>query len=307
MNLLVRCIPPSLVRFFARPYVAGDSLDKALAVAAQLWQTRQLRTSLDLLAEDIESDAAVRDNIETYLQMIDAVASDDRFEDARPTLSLKPSSYTTEPLDRGGDADTSREALFEIAERAKEKGVALTIDMEGNAWTDFTLGVLNDLHRAGHTDVGAVLQTRLHRTAADLQRLPPGCRVRLVIGIYRESASIAATDKRVMKERLLEYGATLLRRGHYVELATHDEPWVRRWVHEVVPAIGASPDQYELQMLFGVPRDKLLAEMTASGVNARLYVPFARSWDQAIAYLRRRLDEYPAMMLLVLKNWMLRG
>lgn len=307
MNPLVRCIPPFLVRFFARPYVAGDSLEKALAVAVQLWQTRRLRTSLDLLAEDIETDAAVRENVDTYLQMIDAVAADGRFDGAPPTLSLKPSSYTTDPLDRGGEADTSREALFEIAERAKARGVALTIDMEGCAWTDFTLGVLRDLHRAGHTDVGAVLQTRLNRTESDLDRLPKGCRVRLVIGIYREPASIAVTDKRIMKERLLEYGATLLRRGHYVELATHDEPWVRRWVDEVVPAVGASTAQYELQMLYGVPRDKLLAELTARGVQARLYVPFARGWDQAIAYLRRRLDEYPAMMLLVLKNWLLRG
>ena len=33
--------------------------------------------------------------------------------------------------------------------------------------------------------------------------------------------------------------------------------------------------------------------------DGRLYVPFAIGWDMAIQYLRRRLDEYPAMMFLV--------
>jgi hypothetical protein len=31
-------------------------------------------------------------------------------------------------------------------------------------------------------------------------------------------------------------------------------------------------------------------------------VPFALGWDMAIQYLRRRLDEYPAMVWLVTKN-----
>jgi proline dehydrogenase len=306
VNPLVRLIPPSMVRFFARPYVAGDSLEKALAAAADLWSRRGLLTTLDLLAEGIETPAAVRDNVDIYLEMVDAVAEDARFESARPTLSLKPSSYAVAPPDAEGNARTAREAMFEIAERAKDKGVQLTIDMEGRAWTDFTLDVLDDLHRAGHRHVGAVLQTRLNRTQADLDRLPPRCRVRLVIGIYREPLSVAVTDKRVMKERLLEYGATLLRRGHYVELATHDEPWVRRFVDEVAPAVGADAERFEVQMLYGVPRERLLADLTGRRIRARLYVPFARSWDQAIAYLRRRLDEYPQMMLLVLRNWLRR-
>ena len=73
-------------------------------------------------------------------------------------------------------------------------------------------------------------------------------------------------------------------------------------VDEVVPRARATPDRFEIQMLFGVPRDALLAELTARGVRARLYVPFANGWDMAIQYLRRRLDEYPAMMWMVAKN-----
>ncbi len=308
MNLLIRLIPPPLVRLFARPYVAGDSLEAALVVAERLLAERGLCTTLDLLAEDIEAPAMVQRNLDTYLQMVDAVADAARFPDpaTRPSLSLKPSSYTTAPLDDGGDAEGAREALFRIADHAASAQVPLTIDMEGRAWTDFTLDVLEDLDRSGYRDVGCVLQTRLHRTEADLDRLPPACRVRLVIGIYREPEEVAITDKPRMKQRLLDYGERLLRAGHYVELATHDERIVRAFVGEVVPRVGADPSRYEIQMLYGVPRNKLLQELVGAGIRARLYVPFALSWPQAIRYLRRRLDEYPAMIWLVCKNMLLR-
>jgi proline dehydrogenase len=105
-----------------------------------------------------------------------------------------------------------------------------------------------------------------------------------------------------MKERLLELARLLLERGHYVEFATHDEEFVRRFVRDVVPATAAGRDRFEVQLLYGVPRDRLVAELVADGVRIRRYVPFSLGWEMAIAYLRRRLDEYPAMMFLVLRN-----
>jgi len=297
-----------LVRFFAGPYVAGDSLAKAMDVAAQLWSSRQLLTTLDLLAEDIEFAELVAQNIQTYRSMIDAVAADDRFSaGARPTISLKLSSYTTAPLDAGGTAEGSREAVFSLCAHAQERQVQLTLDMESRHWTDFTLDLLNDLHADGHTHIGAVLQSRLHRTEKDLERLPAGIRVRLVIGIYKEPREHATTSKPEMKARMLAQARTLLDRGHFVEFATHDEKWIRRFLNEVVEAGGYSRDQFEVQMLYGVPRTKLLRELTQQGIRCRLYVPFAEGWPMAIAYLRRRLDEYPGMAWLVLKNWFRHG
>lgn len=302
VNPLIRCIPAFLVRFFASPYVAGDSLGKAMGVVQKLHDGRGLRATLDLLAEDIRTEEQAQQNLATYLEMVDAAAASPLPAAARPTLSLKPSSYTTSPLQAGGDAKGAREAMFAIAARAAEKGVALTIDMESRHWTDYTLQVLRDMHAQGMRHVGTVLQTRLHRTEKDLDALPQGARIRLVIGIYREPAEVALTDKVAMKERLLAFAETLLRRGHYVELATHDDVFVRRFLEQVVPRTGVGKDRFEVQMLYGVPRDRFLAEVLRSGVAARLYVPFALGWEMAIQYLRRRLDEYPAMMWLVTKN-----
>lgn len=306
MNPLIRFIPAFLVRFFAKPYVAGDSLEQALVVVQKLFRDRGLLATLDLLAEDIRTAEQAQRNLDTYLRMVDAVAALDLPAGARPTLSLKPSSYTTDPLHEGGTAEGSFAAIQRIAARAGERGVALSIDMEGRHWTDFTLDALRRLHAEGHRHVGAVLQTRLHRTEQDIEALPPGMRVRLVIGIYREPADIALVDKPAMKDRLLTFAERLLQRGHYVEFATHDDAYVRRFVEQVVPRAGVAPDRFEVQMLYGVPRDRFLADLHRQGITARLYVPFALSWDMAIEYLRRRLDEYPAMVWLVTKNLFLR-
>lgn len=307
MNPLIRLIPPLLVRFFARPYVAGDSLDKAMATVRELWQKRRLTATLDLLAEDIRAQAQADENLATYLRMVDAVAADPLSGADQATLSLKPSSYTVAPLQDGGDARGSKAAITAIVERAAQKGVAVTIDMESRHWTDFTLDTLRELHAAGHRHVGCVLQTRLHRTERDLTQLPPQQRTRLVIGIYREPAEVALVDKPAMKQRMLQYAETLLRAGSYVEFASHDEAVVRRFVGEVVPRTGVGPDRFEVQMLFGVPRDRLLGELRERGIRCRLYVPFANSWSMAVQYLRRRLDEYPAMMWLVTKNMLRLG
>ena len=304
MNPFIRIIPPALVRFFARPYVAGDSIQKALDTATELWLERGLLTTLDLLAEDIESEEQVERNFATYVEMIERCAAHEVLAAPaiKPTLSCKLSSYTTQPLEKGGDASGSWERMHALAARAQEADIRLTIDMESRHWTDFTLDVLRRLHRQGFCDVGAVIQTRLKRSDQDLDALPEGCRVRLVIGIYNESEEVAYTDKEEMKSRMLQFAERLLLRGHYVELGTHDVMWIQRFLDEVVPRIGVTPEQFEVQMLYGVPRDGFLRTLRGQGITARLYVPFATGWPMAIAYLRRRLDEYPAMMFLVARN-----
>jgi len=308
---LLEFTPDVLIRLFARPYVAGDSLERGLAVAHELHESAGIVTTLDLLAEEVRGEERVRANRETYLEMIRAVASDRRFAGVRerPTLSLKLSSFTTAPLDAGGDGRGSREIARELAVEAKRLGVPLTVDMEDHAWTDFTLEAAIALHREGF-DVGTVLQTRLHRTASDLARIPAGMRVRLVIGIYLEPPEIALTDKDAMKERLLQQAAALLDRGVYVEFATHDERCMRRFFTEVVAPRALGGERYEVQMLYGVPRARLLAEIAAGLLSpreraappVRLYVPFATAWDQATAYCRRRLRNNPNMMKYVLIN-----
>jgi len=295
--MFAQLVPGPLVRWFARPYVAGDSIESAIAAAALL-RGKGMRTTLDLLGEGVTRMEQVEQNVSVYLELIDSIAGDPQFSDleSRPSVSVKPSAFTT------GVMEDVRAPLTEIAECAHAQGVALTIDMEERRWTDLTIDLSVGLFERGF-DVGTVYQTRLNRTEADLARIPAGMRLRLVIGIYPEAAEFAATDKRTMKERMLTYAATLLERGVKVEFATHDEKFIERFAREVAPA---APDRCEVQMLLGVPRKRAGAALAGGTwkvpVPVRIYVPFAIGWVDATAYLRRRMEESPNMIWLVLRN-----
>ncbi len=292
----------------ARPYVAGDSLDAGMNVAYEL-SRRGLFTTLDLLAEGIDSKQLVDANREMYRQMVLQCSSDSRFSSAevRPTVSVKLSSFTLSPLDRGGDAAGSVEAIEELAELARRSRVSLTIDMEDHHWTDFTLDVALRLFREGF-DVGTVLQSRLHRTEQDLLRVPEGMRIRTVIGIYPEKHDIALSNKIEMKEALLRQSLALLRRNAFVEFASHDLKYIRRFLEQIVLPQGIGPERFEIQMLYGVPRGAFLRQMvdgsTCGGIQprVRLYVPFASDWAQAVAYCQRRLRSNPNLAFYVARN-----
>ena len=296
--MLAKITPPFLVRLFARPYVAGDSLDAALRVAGTQWKRFGALTTLDLLGEGDLTPFQVIENIGTCERIVDVIGSDPRFADpvARPTLSIKPSAFT------GSDTEACWPKVTALADRARMRGVGLTIDMEDHPWTEPTIQYGVGLFESGH-DVGIVLQTRMHRTETDLERIPAGMRVRLVIGIYPEVERYAIQSKAEMKERMLTYGARLLERGARLEFATHDEKLLARFLHTVAPA---APDRCEVQMLLGVPRRSFIKRLKKGhfGVTLpfRRYVPFARSWNDATAYLRRRMAESPSLPWLVLRN-----
>ena len=299
--MLAQLVPAPLVRLFARPYLAGGTMEAALDTAARVWAQAEMLATLDLLGEQVERPDQVEDNVDVYRRLISALSEDARFRDGsrRPSVSLKPSAFTS---DR---PETAFCAIRALVEHAAEREVALTIDMEDRTWTDVTLDHAIGLFQEGF-DVGTVLQTRLHRTEGDLARIPAGMRVRLVIGIYPEPAEVALTEKREMKERLLQYAGELLETGAQVEFATHDDVYVERFVQDVLPR---APERCELQVLLGVPREGLLARIREStpSVPVRVYVPFATDLAQATAYLRRRMDESPSIAWLVLRNLLVRG
>lgn len=334
---IVNMMPNPFVKLFAKPYVAGSSVADAISTARQLHAERRIAATLDVLGEAASDEAQIQTALELYRRTIDAIvdagaAGAFSSGQRRPSVSLKPSTFTVTHRDAKGDlaATTDRvrchENIADLVRYAAERDVALTIDMEDHAWVDFTLGCYQKLLDEGLTNVGTVLQSMLFRTRDDVQRFDARARVRLVIGIYREPASIAHTAKRDMKRRLVEHAEALLDRGVLVEFATHDEEYLFRFLKEVVVARGIGPDRFEVQMLLGVPRtrvqdqlvdgsyfqrpelgDTAALEPLRKGVLTRLYVPFAIGWDQALAYCKRRLNENPNIVWYGIKNLVVGG
>lgn len=313
-QLGLRLSPGLAIRFFARPYVAGWTMDSALGLARELWSGRRLLSTIDLLGEEAREEADAERARATYEALADRLAADPAWADpaARPTLSLKLSALVaTRASDNGVACDRAAlaERLERVATHARERGVSLTIDMEDHRWTSLTLEAHAELRRRGHDHVGTVLQSRLFRTARDVEELPEGSRIRMVIGVYREPAAIAHTDKRVMKDKLLEQCARLFERGATVEIATHDVAVLERFFREIVLPRAIPPERYEVQMLLGVPREaeqRAMVEGRFAGsdrpARVRLYVPYAESAQDGTAYCRRRLIENPDLVSYGLVN-----
>jgi proline dehydrogenase len=288
---VVNMIPAPLVRYFAAPYVSGDSLEKALDTADSLFREKRILSTVDLLGEAEKTKEKVLKAVEAYEKTLDSIKD-------RPysSISIKPGQFGYYI-----DPNFCKENIERLAEYAQKQGTLLTVDMEDVDITDYTLKLYADL-KPKYTVLGTVLQSRLFRTEKDIDILDGlKAHIRLCIGIYNEPKTIAFTKKQDMKENLLKLLRKLLEKGHFVAIATHDKTYIRK-AAAILDEMKIPKEQREFQMLMGVPRDDMHKELLERGENVRLYVPYALSWDDAIAYLRRRMIESPSMSALVLKN-----
>lgn len=288
-----RLTPPFLVKSFARPYVAGDSIQAALDTARELFHDRGIHSTMDILGEETASPAEVERQVDLYLRLVELIENP-----GQTTISIKPSAMGLE-LDQG----LAEESLEKIVAAAARAAVGATIDMEDHRLTSATLRLhrrLREQYSSGQ--VGTVLQSRLFRTAADIDGLSDlPSRIRLVIGIYDEPAEVAFIRKREIKENFLVLLHKLIDGGHTVEIATHDETLIER-SGQILEDRQVPRSRYEFQMLLGVPREALQQRLINEGHVVRLYVPFADNWADAIAYCKRRMVENPRMAGMVLKN-----
>lgn len=169
---------------FARRFIAGETVEEAIAVGRHLEEQGLLHT-LDYLGESVaslaEADAATRD----YLRVIDAIIS----AGIHRNLSLKLTQLGLD-VDRASAIDNLRRIL----ERAVD--FFIRIDMESSAYTQVTLDIFETLWQQDYRNIGVVLQADLFRTEADEERVSAlGARVRLVKGAYRESKAMAYQKK----------------------------------------------------------------------------------------------------------------
>jgi proline dehydrogenase len=288
---IVDLAPAPIVRFFAAPYIAGRGIDSGVRKADELWKTSKLYATVDLLGEEVFEREDVEATVALYCRMIDQLSGR-----SYTSISLKPTQFGIHESEA-----CCLENLRKVIGYAASHQIPVTVDMEDHDFTDVTLRLFKAARDEFET-VGAVLQARLYRTKDDILALhTKPCRVRICIGIYKEPKAIAYTDKRAMKEKLFEYVQLLLDKGHFPEIATHDEPLIHRCL-EYLDKRGCPKNAYEFQMLLGVPRHDIQTQIVNDGRVMRLYVPFAEDWRFAIAYCRRRMAANPMMGAYVMKN-----
>jgi proline dehydrogenase len=270
-------VPRGMVRRLSAPYIAGPSLEDAVAVVRRLNAAGMLAT-VDVLGEEIGSAEAAGEIARAYHEALARIEA----EGLDANISIK---LTALGLELGGGL--CRAHVEGLARDAARRGSFVRIDMEDSSTTDATLALFRDLRAAGHENVGVVLQSRLRRTLADTAGLD---NVRLCKGIYVEPPGLAFQERGEVRASFVHCLEALLDAGAYVGIATHDELLVGEALR-LVRARGLGRDAYELQMLLGV-RAERAAELVRDGHRLRVYVPFGTHWYE---YSLRRLQENPAI------------
>jgi proline dehydrogenase len=278
-----------LAKSFANRFVAGESLDTALAAVTRL-NARGITASLDLLGESVHNEAEARAAGHAYVTMLDRIHE----QKARANVSVK---LTAMGLDVSEDLCVA--IMHEILQRARDYQTFVRIDMESSEYTQRTLDLFEQrLYPAYRESVGIVLQSYLYRTFADVQRANLlKARVRICKGAYKEPETVAYPDKKDVDATYVRCMHELMLKGNYPGIATHDEAIIKE-AKRFAKENDIAPSRFEFQMLYGVRRD-LQDKLMREGYRMRVYVPFGTQW---YPYLMRRLAERPANVAFLTGN-----
>lgn len=327
-------MPLKVVMWLASPYLAGRTFDDAIRKAHLLYRENRFTSTIDILGEDAANEEEADGYVTSYKKVIEAVSALP-LPCQRPaeqmTISFKPSMFssvvpTHSSPDTNGKLAKAYERMKSVVDHALKHNVRMTLEAEDHRWADFHLDTYFSLVNAGYTNLGTVLQSRLFRTKNDIKKFDDRMRVRLVIGIYNEPAEVAEMQKPVMKDRLVDYAASLAEKGVYLEIASHDEQCIGNFFKKVAIAQKLPPSSFETQYLLGVPRKEMqqglvsgkyfvdmaedasgnarnyLADLARTGTLVRMYLPYG---TDAVAgpYCKRRLKANPNMISYGVKNF----
>ena len=288
LTATVPFLPRWIVRPFALPYVAGETIDEALQ-AAEAVSREGFSVTLDILGEHTLDVKISQKITEDYCSLYNLITQ----KNLDCTISLK---LTHLGLDIS--KELAAENLNKIIISARPGNRGLTIDMENSSYTSQTL----DMYKTAlefYENTGTVLQAYLHRSMDDLKQImSPKLRLRICKGIYLEDGKIAFKNGNQINENYIALCQTLLKGEGFVEIATHDTELIHdldRWISENhIPM-----DRFEFQVLYGVPMGNTLENLKDKGYRVRVYIPFGDKWYE---YSIRRLKENPNIAGYVLKN-----
>jgi proline dehydrogenase len=279
-------------RLGAARFVAGESLDTAVPVLRGL-NDKGLLTNTTLLGEGVTTEAETVAVVSAYQGLLDRIAA----EGLRTNVALKLTH-----LGLTFDEELAYRNVAALVEHAAGHGNFVRMDMEESARVEPTLRIYRRLRDEGHDNVGAVLQSYLYRSQADLEALLPlAPNLRLVKGAYLEPAEVAFPEKSDVDAAYVRLLESALTGAGFTAIATHDEKLIEHAI-EFTKVRGIPPERFQFQMLYGV-RPALQLDLVRRGYAVLVAAPYGPDWYR---YLMRRLAERPANVLFLLRN-LIRG
>lgn len=276
----------------ARGFVASETMDGAIPVLRGL-RNNGLLTTVDLLGEHVTSRRLANHGRDTYVRLLHALAREDGPNAPDRNISIK-LSMIGQLIDESFCLDNLRQIL----DAAKATQAFVRLDMEGSAIFDSTMRLFETVFPEYREHVGIVLQAYLKRTHRDIERMCDlQARVRLCKGAYKEPPELAHQSMEVIRKHYVAHMQTLLTRGHYPGIATHDDRLLEA-TRAFAESEGISRETFEFQMLYRFRPHTQLA-IAREGYNMRVYVPFGRNW---LPYYTRRLRERKENIFFVLNT-----
>jgi proline dehydrogenase len=283
----VQVMPKSVVGFFSKKYIAGESIDDAIRVTREL-NRQGIFATIDLLGEAVKNREEAVDSKNKALEVLDTIV---KFN-LKANLSIKPTQ-----MGLAIDEDFAYDQVRTLVRKAKEIDNFIRIDMEDSPYTDATFRVFKKL-KQDYDNLGVVVQAYMKRTYDDVVILNKlGTNFRLCKGIYIEPPAIAYKDKEAIRKNYVKDLELMFKNGNYVGIATHDEYLINE-AYRLIRELKIPKDKFEFQMLLGV-REDLRNKINNDGYKIRIYVPFGKDW---YAYSTRRLKENPQVAGYIFKS-----
>lgn len=271
---------------FARRFIAGETMEDGLRVAAELNSAGRL-VIMNRLGEFVSDRREAEEVCDSYCQMLQELSR----RKVNGSISIKPTQLglTFAP-------DLCRELTLRVVQQAAALSNFVEVDMESSDTVDATVDLFEAVRRQ-QENLGLAVQSYLYRSEKDLLRLKPlHPKIRLVKGAYREPASVAYPKKRQVDENYAKLMRLLFSNGFWPAVATHDEKMIDL-AKQIARERAEADGRWEFQMIFGVQRP-LQEKLVREGHRLRIYVPYGTEW---LPYFMRRLSERPANMWFVAK------
>lgn len=280
-------VPKGIVRKFANRYIAGDTIEHAVATSKKL-NEKGIMGTIDVLGEDVFNKEDATRSKNECLEVLKAI---DKHK-LNSNQSIKLTS-----LGLKVDLDFCLGNVKEIFAKAKEYNIFVRIDMEDSGVTTDTIKIFTEA-RKDYGNCGIVLQSYMRRTYDDASELiNSGTNFRLCKGIYIEPVEIAFKERQEVRDNYLKVLRLMLLKDAYVGIATHDE-YLIEGAYKLIAELKKPNERYEFQMLLGV-REGLRDKIVKDGHRMRIYIPFGTHWYQ---YSIRRFKENPQMAGYVIKS-----
>ena len=314
---LIRQIMTQAMKIMGHQFVMGENIEKAINRAAED-EKKGYRHSFDMLGEGARTQQDANRYFDAYLKAVIAIggsASEKPSVFEMPSLSVKLSAlhprYEIAKRERVLKELTPK--IIELAKKAKEFNVGLTIDAEESERLTLSLEIVQEVF--AHPDLqdwqglGLAVQAYQKRAPYVIDWLTSLAKhhkkrinIRLVKGAYWDS-EIKRTQEQGLKDypvytqkvytdvSYIQCATKMLESSKWIypQFATHNA-YTLSAVYEIAKAKGIT--EYEFQRLHGMGESLYhqITENTEYGIPCRVYAPVGEYRD-LLCYLVRRLLE----------------